>query len=214
MATAALFRKAFIEARAYMEKMDAADPEKRPARDLGMEVLASALKGELPVKMHAHRADDILTALRLAREFRLKATIDHCTEGHLILDELKKADVGCILGPILGDRSKIELRNMTFRAPNAFYKAGVPFALMTDHPVIPIQYLRVQAGMCVAEGLPEYEAMKAITINAANMIGLGDRLGSIREGKDADVVLYDGDPLDCRSRAALTIINGDVVFER
>lgn len=214
MATAALFRKAFIEARAYMEKMDGADPEKRPARDLGMEVLARALRGELPVKMHAHRADDILTALRLAREFRLKATIDHCTEGHLILDELKKADVGCILGPILGDRSKIELRNMTFCAPNAFYKAGVPFALMTDHPVIPIQYLRVQAGMCVAEGLPEYEAMKAITINAANMIGLGDRLGSIREGKDADVVLYDGDPLDCRSRAALTIINGDVVFER
>ncbi len=215
MATAAIFRKAFTEARTYMEKSDNPDPEKRPARDLGLDVLASALRGDLPVKMHAHRADDILTAIRLAAEFGLRATVDHCTEGYLILDELKKANiVGCILGPILGERSKIELRNMTFRAPSEFYKAGVPFALMTDHPVIPIQYLRVQAGICVAEGLPEYEAMKAITANGAEMIGLADKVGSIRAGKDADVVMYDGDPLDCRSKVALTIVNGDVVFER
>ncbi len=215
MATAAIFREAFLKAREYMDKSYNPDPDKRPARDLGLEVLASALRGEIPVKMHAHRADDILTAIRLADEFGLKATIDHCTEGHLILDELKKADiVGCILGPIFGERSKIELRNKTFRAPYAFYKAGVPFALMTDHPVIPIQHLRVQAGICVAEGLPEYEAMKAITANAAKMIGLEDKLGSLAEGKDADVVMYEGDPLDCRSKVALTVINGDVVFER
>lgn len=215
MATAAIFREAFIKAREYMEKAENSDPEKRPARDLGLEVMASALRGELPVKMHAHRADDIMTAVRLATEFGLKATIDHCTEGYLILDELKKANiVGCILGPLFSERSKIELRNMAFRAPYEFYKAGVPFALMTDHPVIPIQHLRVQAGICVSEGLPEYEAMKAITINAAKMIGLEDKVGSIREGKDADVVLYEGDPLDCRSRAVLTVINGDVVFEK
>lgn len=215
MATAAIFRKAFTEARTYMAKMENPDPDKRPARDLGLDVLVSALKGEIPVKMHAHRADDILTAIRLAGEFGLRATIDHCTEGYLILDELKKADiVGCILGPIFGERSKIELRNKTFRAPYEFYKAGVPFALMTDHPVIPIQHLRVQAGMCVAEELPEYEAMKAITVNAARMIGLADRVGSIAPGKDADVAMYDGDPLDCRSRAVLTIVGGEVVFER
>jgi imidazolonepropionase-like amidohydrolase len=215
MATAAIFREAFLKARAYMDKSCNPDPDKRPAQDLGLDVLVSALRGEIPVKMHAHRADDILTAIRLANEFGLKATIDHCTEGHLILDELKKADiVGCILGPIFGERSKIELRNKTFRAPYEFYKAGVPFALMTDHPVIPIQHLRVQAGICVAEGLPEYEAMKAITRNAARMIGLADRLGSLAAGKDADVVMYEGDPLDCRSNVALTVINGDVVFER
>ena len=215
MATAAIFREAFLKAREYMEKSDNPDPDKRPARDLGLDVLASALRGEIPVKMHAHRADDILTAIRLANEFGLKATVDHCTEGHLILDELKKADIlGCILGPIFGERSKIELRNKTFRAPYEFYKAGVPFALMTDHPVIPIQHLRVQAGICVAEGLPEYEAMRAITRNAAKMIGLEDKLGSLAEGKDADVVMYEGDPLDCRSKVALTVINGDVVFER
>lgn len=215
MATAAIFRKAFIDAREYMEKRQTADPDKRPARDLGMEIMASALRGELPVKMHAHRADDILTAIRLAGEFGLRATIDHCTEGHLILDELKKANiVGCILGPLFSERSKIELRNKTFRAPYDFYKAGIPFALMTDHPVIPIEYLRVQAGICVAEGLPEYEAMKAITTNAAKMIGLDDKVGSIKEGKDADVVLFEGDPLDARSKVVLTIVNGEVVFER
>jgi imidazolonepropionase-like amidohydrolase len=215
MATAAIFRKAFVDARAYLEKMENSDPDKRPARDLGLEIMAMALRREIPVKMHAHRADDILTAVRLANEFGLRATIDHCTEGYLILDELKKADiVGCILGPLFSERSKIELRNMVFRAPYEFYKAGVPFALMTDHPVIPIQHLRVEAGICVSEGLPEYEAMKAITISAAKMIGLDDKVGSIKEGKDVDLAMYDGDPLDCRSKVALTIINGDVVFER
>ncbi|MGI6239731.1 MAG: amidohydrolase, partial [Christensenellales bacterium] len=188
MATAAIFRDAFIRAREYMQKMDSADIEKRPARDLGLEVMACALRGELPVKMHAHRADDILTAIRLASEFGLKATIDHCTEGHMILGELKKADIlGCILGPILSDRSKVELRNMTFRAPSEFYRAGIPFALMTDHPVIPIEHLRVQAGICVSEGLPEYEAMKSITISAARLLGLHHRVGSIAAGKDADI---------------------------
>ena len=215
MATAAIFRSAFLGAREYMRKMEDADLGKRPARDLGMEIMASALRGEIPVKMHAHRADDILTAIRLANEFGLKATIDHCTEGYLILDELKKADIlGVILGPLFTERSKIELKNKTFRAPYEFYKAGVPFALMTDHPVIPIQHLRVQAGICVSEGLPEYEAIKAITITAARMIGLAARVGSLAPGKDADLAIYDGDPLDCRASVALTIVNGDVVFEK
>lgn len=215
MGTARVFREKFIEAREYLGRLENPDPDKRPARDLDMEIMAAALKGEIQVKMHAHRADDILTAVRLAEEFGLDATVDHCTEGYMILDELKKARVrGFLLGPLLSDRSKIELRNMTFRAPAEFYRAGVPFALITDHPFVPVQFLRVQAGICVSEGLPEYEALKSITINAARILGLEDRVGSIAAGKDADIVIFDGDPLDCRSRVATTIINGDVVFER
>ncbi len=215
MATAALFREKFVEAQEYLKKMSDADESRHPARDLDMEILAAALKGELPVKMHAHRADDILTAIRLAKEFGLKASVEHCTEGYLILDELKKANMlGYILGPIFGERSKIELRNKTFRAPYEFYKAGVPFALMTDHPVIPIQHLRVQAGICVSFGLPEYEAMKAITINAARILGLDAQVGSLAPGKDADLVMYDGDPLDCRSSVVTTVVNGEVVYEK
>lgn len=215
MGTANVFREKFLEAQEYLRKMENSDPDKRPARNLGMEIMAQALKGEVQVKMHAHRADDILTAIRVAEEFGLDATVDHCTEGYLVLDELKKAKVrGFLLGPLLSERSKIELRNMTFRAPAEFYKAGVPFSLITDHPFVPVQFLRVQAGICVMEGLPEYEALKAITINPARVLGLDSRVGSIAEGKDADIVIYDGDPLDCRSRVVTTIVNGDIVFEK
>lgn len=215
MGTANVFREKFIAAQEYMRKMDDPDISRRPARDLGMEIMASALKGEIQVKMHAHRADDILTAVRVAEEFGLDATVDHCTEGYMILDELKTAKVrGFLLGPLLSDRSKIELRNMTFRAPAEFYKAGVPFALITDHPFVPVQFLRVQAGICVSEGLPEYEALKAITITPARILGLESRVGSIAEGKDADIIIFDGDPLDCRSRVTTTIVNGEIVFEK
>lgn len=215
MGTANVFREKFIAAQEYMRKMADPDISRRPARDLGMDIMASALKGEIQVKMHAHRADDILTAVRVAEEFGLDATVDHCTEGYMILDELKMAKVrGFLLGPLLSDRSKIELRNMTFRAPAEFYKAGVPFALITDHPFVPVQFLRVQAGICVSEGLPEYEALKAITITPARILGLESRVGSIAEGKDADIVIFDGDPLDCRSRVTTTIVNGEIVFEK
>ncbi len=214
MATAAAFRQAFIGAQDYARKMANPDPDKRPDRDLKKEVLAKALSGELLVKSHAHRADDILTALRLGREFGLRQTIEHCTEGYLVLDELKKYGARCILGPLLSERSKIELGNMTFKAPAAFYRAGVPFALMTDHPVIPLHYLMVEAALCVREGLPEMEALKAITINAAEAIGLRDEVGSLKPGKLADLAMYDGDPLDVRSHVVKVIVNGEEVFER
>ena len=215
MATAKVFREAMIKAQEYARKMANEDPDKRPARDLGLEALAKVLSGELLLKMHAHRADDILTAIRLAKEFGIRASIEHCTEGHLILDELREANMQAyILGPILSERSKIELRNMTFEAPRKFYEAGVKFALMTDHPVIPIQFLPVQAGICVSEGLPEYEAMKAITINAAEAVGIQDRVGSLAPGKDADLAMYDGTPLDARTKASLVVVNGEVVYER
>ncbi len=214
MATAAMFREAFIGAQDYARKMANEDEEKRPDRDMKKEILAQALSGELLVKSHAHRADDIVTALRLGREFGLRQTIDHCTEGYLILDELKKHNAKCILGPLLSERSKLELGNMTFKAPAAFYKAGVPFALMTDHPVIPLHFLMVEAALCVREGLPEYEALKAITINAADVIGLSDLVGSLKPGKIADVVIYDGHPLDVRSHVTTVIVGGERVYER
>ena len=214
MATAAVLREAFYETRAYMEKRACADADKRPDFNLKNEALAMVLRRELPLKMHAHRADDILTAIRLAEEFNLRASVEHCTEGYLIADELRKANVGVILGPLLTDRGKPELKNLTMKAPAILYRAGVKFALMTDHGVIPEPYLPVEAGLCVREGLPEMEAMRAITIHAAGVLGLEERLGSLAPGKDADVVLFDGHPLETRTHASLVIVNGNIAYER
>ena len=214
MATAAVLREAFYEARAYMEKRASADADKRPDFNLKKEALAMVLRRELPLKMHAHRADDILTAIRLAEEFNLRASVEHCTEGYLIADELRKANVGIILGPLLTDRGKPELKNLTMKAPAILHRAGVKFALMTDHGVIPEPYLPVEAGLCVREGLPEMEAMRAITIHAAEVLGLEERLGSLAPGKDADVVIFDGHPLETRTHASLVIVNGNIAYER
>lgn len=214
MATAAVLREAFYKARAYMEKRAGADEDKRPDFNLKNEALAMVLRRELPLKMHAHRADDILTAIRLAEEFNLRASIEHCTEGYLIADELRRANVGVILGPLLTDRGKPELKNLTMKAPAILHRAGVKFALMTDHGVIPEQYLPVEAGLCVREGLPEMEAMRAITINAAEVLGLEERLGSLAPGKDADIALFDGHPLETRTHASLVIVNGNIAYER
>lgn len=214
MGTASVIREAFVKAQNYMRKMDNPDPDKRPDRDLGLEVLVKALKREILVKCHAHRSDDILTAIRLGREFNLNMTLEHCTEGYLILDRLAKEQIPVTLGPLFTDRSKIELGNLTFEAPAKFEQAGVKFALMTDSPVIPEQYLAVEAAICVRNGLSEEGALKAITINAAEAIGLADRVGSLEAGKDADICLYDGHPLDARSHVTHSIVNGEVAFER
>lgn len=213
MATAAVFRQAMVDAQAYAEKMQSPDCDKHPERSLKNEILGKVLNRELLLKCHAHRADDILTALRMAEEFGVRVSVEHCTEGYLILDELKRFNIPYILGPLLSDRSKVELRNMTFKAPYEFYKAGVRFALMTDHPVIPIQFLTVQAALCVREGLPEMEALAAITRNAAWAIGQEHRIGSLEAGKDADLALYDGHPLDARTRVKQVYINGALVHE-
>lgn len=220
MAIAALFRKAMVEAQEYQRKLGLSekDPDKLPDRDISVEALLPVLRGELKVKVHAHRADDILTALRLAREFGLSITIEHCTEGHLILDVLKEQiaelGAGIILGPLLSERAKIEMKNLTFHAPKLLHDAGIPFALMTDHPVTPIQYLPVCAALCVRDGLDEETALKSITINAANITGLGARVGSLEPGKDADIAIFDAHPLDFRSHCVCTIINGQVVYRK
>lgn len=216
MATAAILRETLVKAQEYQKKLQKGqkDPEKLPERDLKLEPLVKVLNREIPMKAHAHRADDILTALRIAKEFNIDITLDHCTEGYRIIDYLIDEDAKVILGPLLSERSKIELRNLSFKAPGIFAKAGMKFALMTDHPVIPIQYLPVCAAIAVKEGLDEMEALKAITIYPAQITGIDDRVGSLEPGKDADVVIYDGHPLEYRTRTEMVLINGEVVFRR
>ncbi len=219
MATAALMRKALIEAQEYNEKLEKgkADPEKMPERNLGKEILARVIRRELPMKIHAHRADDILTAIRICREFKLRYTLDHCTEGYLITDKLKEAlsedCEGIIVGPLLTDRSKIELKNLSFKAPKVLEQAGIEYAMMTDHPVTPEQYLPICTAVAVREGASEEGALKAITINAAKITGIADRVGSIEVGKDADIAVFSGHPFDFRSRCVLTLVNGKVAHE-
>lgn len=216
MQIAATLRRTLVKAINYGNKIRAAegDPAKLPERDLALEALLPVVRGELPLKIHAHRADDILTALRIAKEFGLKVTLDHCTDGWTIPELLKQGaaetGAGVIIGPLLTDRSKIELKNKSFEAPRVLYENGIEFAMMTDHPVIPEQYLMVCAALAVREGLPEYEALKSVTINAAKIVGIDDRVGSIEVGKDADLAVFAGDPLDVRVRCVLTIVNGEV----
>lgn len=219
MATAALMRKALIEAQEYNEKLERgkADPEKMPERNLGKEILARVIRRELPMKIHAHRADDILTAIRICREFNVRYTLDHCTEGYLITDKLKEAlsedCEGIIVGPLLTDRSKIELKNLSFKAPKVLEQEGIEYAMMTDHPVTPEQYLPICTAIAVREGASEEGALKAITINAAKITGIADRVGSIEVGKDADIAVFSGHPFDFRSRCVLTLVNGKVAHE-
>ncbi|MEG1559461.1 MAG: amidohydrolase [Clostridia bacterium] len=215
MAIASILRKALFDTKQYIEKKEKAEKDKLFELNFALEPLIPVLKGEIPLKIHCHRADDILTAIRIANEFGIKYTLDHCTEGYLIPDEIKAALkgnlIGIIIGPLLSDRSKVELKNLTFEAPRILYENGIDFAMMTDSPVIPEQYLSVCASIAVKEGLPEDIALKCITLNAAKVIGLDSRLGSIEPGKDADIAVFSGHPLDVRSRCKMTIIDGKMV---
>ncbi|HOJ79959.1 MAG TPA: amidohydrolase [Clostridiales bacterium] len=215
MATAALLRESLMKAVEYkkMKEDYERDSENfdKPDYDIKMEALLKVLNGEIPLKAHAHRADDILTAIRIAKEFGVGITIEHCTEGHLITDILLEENVSVITGPFLTDRSKIELRNQSARTPGILSRAGIKTAIMTDHPVTPVQYLPLCAAVAVKEGMDETEALKAITINAAEITGIADRVGSLEAGKDADIIIMDGHPLELKSRVLYTIINGQVV---
>lgn len=213
MAIASLFRSTMTDAIEYQKGM--AKEDDKPDKDIAMEALLPVINREMTVKIHAHRADDILTGLRLAKEFNLKVTIDHCTEGYMIADVLKERLVeqgaGIIIGPLLSERSKIELKNLSFSAPRVLEEAGIPFAMMTDHPVIPIQFLALQAGIAVREGLSEETALRAITRYAAEIVGIQDRVGTLEAGKDADIAVFDGHPFDYRTHCVLTLINGTIV---
>lgn len=203
MATAALLRQAFIEADTYRKK-------KKKERELKKENLLKVLEGEIPLRAHAHRADDILTAIRIAKEFGLKLIIEHCTEGHKIIEELVKAKVSTVVGPSLTSRAKVEMGEKSFKTPGILSKAGIPVALMTDHPVIPVQYLVLGAALAVKEGMEAKEALKAITLVPAQILEIEERVGSIKKGKDADLVVWNDHPLDIRSNPEKVYINGEL----
>ncbi len=216
MAIAALLRETLYEAKQYKEDLDEAkeDPDKKPDFDLKLEALLPVMRKEIPLKAHAHRADDIFTALRIAKEFDLDITLDHCTEGHLIAEELKEADKPCLIGPTFGSRVKYELKNKSFETPKILFDAGIKIAIITDSNVIPIQHIPMCAGMAVKAGLPEEEAWKAITINPAEIAGISDRVGSLEAGKDADIAIFKGNPLlDVDYETVMTIIDGKVVYK-
>lgn len=218
MATAAILREQLFKAKEYMEAWEEyhkdSEENDKPEYDIRLEALIPVLKRDLIVKIHAHRADDILTAIRIAKEFNLRYTIDHCTEGYMIANILKEQEVRPILGPLLTDRSKIELRNQNIQAPGILANLGVPVAIMTDHPCVPQQYLLLCAGVAAREGMAEEDALRAITIHAAQAAGLEDRVGSLEAGKDADIVVFSGHPFDYRTRVDMTIINGKIVYRR
>ena len=210
MATAALLRELLFKTKRYVQ--DKADG-KNPGFDMKLESMAPVFEQGLPLKCHAHRADDILTSIRIAKEFGLKITLDHCTDGSLIADELAAEGFAAFVGPTFGSKSKIELKNKSFETPKDLVAAGVPISIITDSPVIPEQYLAMCAGLAVNAGLDEQEAWKAITINPARQTGIGDRVGSLEPGKDGDVVIWTADPITTLgAEAYVTIVDGKVVY--
>ena len=214
MSTAALIREQLYKAKRYQEEMERAEKDEdfdMPEFDMKCEALLPALRREIQVHFHAHRADDIFTAVRIAKEFQLDYVVVHGTEAHLIAGGLVETGTRVLSGPFLCDRSKPELRNQTPSTPGILSGAGVPTAIITDHPVIPIQYLPVCAGLAVREGMDYEEALRAITINPAQICGLDHRLGSLEVGKDADLVLFDQDPLTIAAKPKMVIAGGKLV---
>lgn len=211
MGTAALLRELLFKTKRYIEDKEAG---RNPGFDMKLEAMIPVLKGEIPLKCHAHRADDILTAVRIAREFGVKLTLDHCTDGTVIADEIAEEGLCAFVGPTLGGKSKIELQSKSFETPAKLHAAGVPISIITDAPVIPLQYLPMCAGLAANAGLDMEEAWKAITINPAVQTGIGDRVGSLEAGKDGDVVIWTADPLTTvGGEAYITIVDGKVVYQ-
>ncbi len=216
MGTAALMRQALFEAQEYLVQKELAkdDVSKAPKFNMKNEAMIPVLKREVPLKSHAHRADDIQTILRIAKEFNVDVTLEHCTDGHLIAEEIKESNFSAVVGPTLTHKTKFELKNRTFKTPNELYKAGVLFAITTDAPVVPIEYLPLCAGLAHRAGLPEIEALKSITINAAKILKQDHRIGSIKVGKDADIIICDGNILDNLTSVLCTITDGNITSNK
>lgn len=210
MAAAALLRKILFQAVQYKKDKENGKLEKE---EFEIEPWIPVLNKEIPLKAHAHRADDILTAIRIAKEFDVDITIDHGTEGHLIADEIKASGFPVIVGTDLTSRSKLEVQNMNFKTNKILHEAGVLIAITTDHPVALIQYLPLCAGLAVKSGLPLEEGLKAITINAAKICGVDKQVGSLKTGKDADIAIFTGNPMEVFTKTLYTIINGEIVYK-
>ena len=216
MATAKIIREALIKARRYAEDIERASESEDydlPDFDAECEALLPVIRGELPVHIHAHRRDDIFTGIRLAEEFHLRYVLVHATEGYMVADELAECGVDIFSGPFLSDRSKPELANLTPKSPGILSAAGIRTAIVTDHPVIPIQYLPLCAGLAVREGMDYDSALRAITIYPAAILGLDNRIGSIKPGKDADFSIFDGDPLTLEAKPVAVFIDGKPVYD-
>jgi imidazolonepropionase-like amidohydrolase len=219
MASAALMRDALIKAKDYLAKKEKYEIDivngkdvAKPEYNMKWESLCRVYNG-FPVKIHAHQQDDIVTAIRIIEEFGLNATIEHATEGHLIVDYLKAHKTRVIIGPTLGSKSKYELRNKTFKSAKILKDANIPFAIMTDHPVIHLANALTQVAIFVREGLSELDGLKAVTIDAAKINGVDHLVGSIKEGKDADIVIWDGHPFHYLTKTAMVMVNGNVVHQ-
>lgn len=212
MAIAGMLREELFKAQQYRKKKETAGEGFE--KDFRYECWMPVLEGKIPLKAHVHRVDDIFTATRIAKEFGLKMTLDHCSEGHLVAEELAKEGYPAIVGPDLSSRSKIEVQNVAFKTAGILSAAGVKTAITTDHPVSLIQSLPICAGLCVKSGMPMEEALKAITIHAAQICNVADRVGSLEVGKDADIAVFDGNPLEVFTEVYCTLINGEVAYHR
>ena len=211
MATAALLRELLFKSRRYLADKEAGkDPF-----DMKLEAMIPVMKGEIPLKAHAHRADDILTSIRIAKEFGVKLTLDHCTDGSVIAEELAKEGYPAFVGPSLGGKSKVELINKAFSTPADLARAGVNISIITDAPVIPLQHLPMCAGLASNAGLPYEDAWRAITINPARALEVDDRVGSLEAGKDGDVVIWTADPIkSVGAESYVTIVNGKIAYSK
>lgn len=210
MAIASMFRQELLKAKNYMMKIEKEDSVEI---DLGLENLAKALRKEIPIRAHAHRADDIVTFIRLSKEFDVDISIEHCTEGHQISEFVAASNAPAAIGPTLSTRSKIELADKGWHTAGILANAGVPVSITTDHPVVGIENLLQSAALAVKHGMKTTDAWKAITLHAAKHLGVDDRVGSLEEGKDADFVIWSGDPFDTRNEVEVTYVNGEVVYD-
>ncbi len=214
MATAKIIREALVKAQRYARSIDRAEDEADlPEFDSNCEALLPVVRGELPVHIHAHRRDDIFTGIRICEEFGLKYVLVHATEGYMCANELAQCKVSVFSGPLLCDRCKPELSNLTPKSAGILDKAGIKSAIITDHPETPIQYLPICAGLAVREGMDYDSALRAITINPAEILGLDDKIGSIRAGKDADFSIFDCDPLTLAAKPLAVYIDGIAVYK-
>lgn len=215
MGIAALLRELLFKAQEYdrLKRLGEENPEKLPRFDMKLEAMLPVIRGEMPLKCHAHQVDDICTAVRIAKEFGLRYTLDHCTDGHLIAGRLAEEGAPVFIGPTLGSKTKHEVRNKTFETPGILHRAGVKVSIITDAPVVPEKYLALHTALAVKAGLPEEAGWEAITINPAQVLGVDHRIGSLEEGKDADIVLFRGNPLrEADARAMYTLIDGEIVY--